>query len=167
MDGLLRYDVRFSEECGRRDLHRSEFPRRPQNKDRTLTKKLQLTLSCGDYEITRPLIEGLVSPEGIELTILSSSSARDRQWRLARNAECDIVELNACAYFMARERGHPFVALPIFPHRRFRHGFMFINTHKNILKPTDLIGRKIGVESGFQPAAAVWLRGILNDEYNV
>jgi len=68
---------------------------------------------------------------------------------------------------MARERGHPYVALPIFPHRRFRHGFIFINTQKGILKPTDLIGGKIGVESGFQPAAAVWLRGILNDEYKV
>lgn len=130
-------------------------------------KKLHLTLSCGDYEITRPLIDGLVSPEGIELTILSSFSARDRQWRLARNAECDVGELNACAYFMARERGHPYLALPIFPHRRFRHGSIFVNTKKGILKPSDLIGRKIGVESGFQPAAAVWLRGILADEYGV
>jgi 4,5-dihydroxyphthalate decarboxylase len=68
---------------------------------------------------------------------------------------------------MARERGHPYVALPIFPHRRFRHGFIFVNTNKEILKPTDLIGRKVGVESGFQPAAAVWLRGILSDEYGI
>jgi 4,5-dihydroxyphthalate decarboxylase len=132
-----------------------------------VTRKLHLTLSCGDYEITRPLIEGAVAPEGIELTILSSASARDRQWRLARNAECDIGELNACAYFMARERGHPYLALPIFPHRRFRHGFIFINSSKGIAKPADLIGRRIGVESGFQPAAAVWLRGILGDEYGV
>jgi 4,5-dihydroxyphthalate decarboxylase len=130
-------------------------------------KKLHLTLSCGDYEITRPLIDGLVAPEGIELTVLSSASARDRQWRLNRNAECDIGELNACAYFMARERGHPYVALPIFPHRRFRHGFIFINANSGICKPTDLIGRKIGIESGFQPAAAVWLRGILSDDYGV
>ncbi len=132
-----------------------------------MSKKLQLTLSCGDYEITRPLIDGLVSPDGVELTVLAASTARDRQWRVARNAETDIGELNACAYFMARERGHPYVALPVFPHRRFRHGFVFINTGKNITKPTDLIGKKIGVESGFQPAAAVWLRGILSDEYGV
>lgn len=132
-----------------------------------MSKKLHLTMSCGDYEITRPLIEGLVSPDGVELTVLAASTARDRQWRVTRNAETDIGELNACAYFMARERGHPYVALPIFPHRRFRHGFVFINTGKNITKPTDLIGKKIGVESGFQPAAAVWLRGILSDEYGV
>jgi 4,5-dihydroxyphthalate decarboxylase len=133
----------------------------------TVAKKLHLTLSCGDYEITRPLIDGIVSPEGVELTILSSSSSRDRQWRLARSAECDISELNACAYFMARARGHPYVALPIFPHRRFRHGFIFVNTNKGILKPSDLIGLNVGVESGFQPAAAVWLRGILADEYGI
>jgi 4,5-dihydroxyphthalate decarboxylase len=132
-----------------------------------VSKKIHLTLTCGDYEITRPLIDGLVSPEGVELTVLSAASARDRHWRLARNAECDVGELNACAYFMARERGHPYVALPVFPHRRFRHGFIFVNPSKGIAKPSDLIGGRIGVESGFQPAAAVWLRGILADEYDV
>ena len=132
-----------------------------------MSKKLHLTLSCGDYEITRPLIEGLVCPDGVELTVLAASNARDRQWRVGRNAETDIGELNACAYFMARERGHPFVALPVFPHRRFRHGFIFVNASKGIAKPADLIGKRIGVESGFQPAAAVWLRGILSDEYGV
>jgi 4,5-dihydroxyphthalate decarboxylase len=132
-----------------------------------MAKKLHLTLSCGDYEITRPLIDGSVSPDGVELTVLAANSARDRQWRVARNAETDVGELNACAYFMARERGYPYVALPVFPHRRFRHGFVFVNPSKGIAEPTDLIGRRIGVESGFQPAAAVWLRGILADEYGV
>lgn len=132
-----------------------------------MPKKVHVTLTCGDYEITRPLIEGLVAPEGVELTVLSSSTARDRHWRLARNAECDVGELNACAYFMARERGHPYVALPVFPHRRFRHGFVFVNSASGITKPSELVGRKVGVESGFQPAAAVWVRGILGDEYGV
>jgi 4,5-dihydroxyphthalate decarboxylase len=132
-----------------------------------MTKKLHLSLTCGDYEITRPLIEGLVNPDGVEFTVLAANNARDRHWRVGRNAECDVGELNACAYFMARERGHPYVALPVFPHRRFRHGFIFINPAKSISKPTDLIGRRVGVESGFQPAAAVWLRGILSDEYGV
>jgi 4,5-dihydroxyphthalate decarboxylase len=132
-----------------------------------MTKKLHLSLTCGDYEITRPLIEGLVSPDGVEFTVLAANHARDRHWRVGRNAECDVGELNACAYFMARERGHPYVALPVFPHRRFRHGFIFVNPAKGIATPTDLIGRRVGVESGFQPAAAVWLRGILSDEYGV
>jgi 4,5-dihydroxyphthalate decarboxylase len=132
-----------------------------------MPKNIQVSLSCGDYEVTRPLIDGVVRPEGLDLTVLAASTARDRQWRLARNAECDIGELNACAYFMARERGHPYVALPVFPHRRFRHGFIFVNPNKGIEKPSELAGRRVGVESGFQPAAAVWVRGILGDEYGV
>ena len=132
-----------------------------------MPKKLQLSLACGDYEITRPLIDGHVSIDGADLIVLADGRARDRQWRLKRSSECDIAELNACAYIMARERGHPFIALPVFPHRRFRHGFIFVNAAKGIAKPADLVGGRIGVESGFQPAAAVWLRGILSDHFGV
>jgi 4,5-dihydroxyphthalate decarboxylase len=132
-----------------------------------MPRKLQLSLACGDYEITRALIDGRVEVDGVDLIVLADGGARDRQWRLQRGSECDIAELNACAYFMARERGHPFVALPVFPHRRFRHGFIFVNATKGIVKPSDLCGRRIGVDSGFQPAAAVWLRGILSDHFGV
>jgi 4,5-dihydroxyphthalate decarboxylase len=57
-------------------------------------------------------------------------------------------------------------AIPVFLHRRFRHGFMFINTAKGIAKPTDLIGKKVGVKQ-FQATAIVWMRGILESEYGV
>jgi 4,5-dihydroxyphthalate decarboxylase len=129
--------------------------------------KLPLTLTCGDYEITRPLAEGTVEPDGIALTVLTDPASRDRHWRLARNAECDLGEFNACAYFMARERGHPYIALPIYPHRRFRHGFVFVNTGKGIRQAADLRGRRIGCYGGFQPAAGVWLRGILEEFFGL
>jgi 4,5-dihydroxyphthalate decarboxylase len=129
--------------------------------------KLPLTLTCGDYEITRPLAEGAVEPDGIALTVLTDPASRDRHWRLARNAECDLGEFNACAYFMARERGHPYIALPIYPHRRFRHGFVFVNTGKGIRQAADLRGRRIGCYGGFQPAACVWLRGILEEFFGL
>jgi 4,5-dihydroxyphthalate decarboxylase len=60
----------------------------------------------------------------------------------------------------------PFRAIPVFPHRRFRHGFIYINTQKGITKPADLIGRKVGVKF-FLNSAALWLRGILQHEYGV
>jgi 4,5-dihydroxyphthalate decarboxylase len=129
--------------------------------------KLPLTLTCGDYEITRPLAEGLVEADGIALTVLTDPASRDRHWRLARNAECDLGEFNACAYFMARERGHPALALPIFPHRRFRHGFVFVNTQKGISRASDLSGRRVGCYGGFQPAACVWLRGLLEEFFDL
>jgi 4,5-dihydroxyphthalate decarboxylase len=132
-----------------------------------VASKLSLSLTCGDYEITRPLAEGLVEPDGIALTVLTDPASRDRHWRLARNAECDLGEFNACAYFMARERGHPYIALPIYPHRRFRHGFVFINTGKGISQASDLRGRRIGCYGGFQPAAGVWLRGLLEEFFGL
>ena len=107
--------------------------------------RIPLTLTCGDYEITRLLTEGAVTADGIDLTVLTDIASRDRHWRLARNGECDAGEFNAFGYFMAKERGHPFIALPVFPHRRFRHGFVFVNPTKGIRTPRDLIGRRIGV----------------------
>jgi 4,5-dihydroxyphthalate decarboxylase len=127
---------------------------------------LRLTLSCGDYEITRPLKEGSVKAEGIDLTILTGPASRDRTWRIDRNGEVDVAEFNVCAYLMARSQGHPFVALPVFPHRRFRHGFVFINTTKGIASPQDLIGKRIG-SNNFQPAACIWMRGLLEEYYGL
>lgn len=128
--------------------------------------RLSLTLACGDYEIHRALKEGVVRPDGIELTVLSDMDSSTRHWRFLRNREFDVAECSCSSYIVARDQGLPFRALPVFPHRRFRHGFIFINTGKGITKPTDLIGRKIGVKS-FQVTAVHWMRGILESEYGV
>ena len=131
-----------------------------------MVKKLPITLACGDYEITRALKEGAVSPDGIELTILTEMDSTTRHWRFLRNREFDMAEVSSSAYIAARGQNLPFQALPVFLHRRFRHGFAFINTTKGITKPTDLIGKKIGVKS-FLVTAVHWLRGILEHEYGV
>ncbi|HVY58669.1 MAG TPA: ABC transporter substrate-binding protein, partial [Xanthobacteraceae bacterium] len=57
-------------------------------------------------------------------------------------------------------------ALPVFLHRRFRHGFVFVNTQKGIHSPADLIGRKVGIKS-FLVTAGHWMRGILEHEHGV
>ncbi len=131
-----------------------------------MSQKLELTLACGDYEITRPLIDGVVRPEGIELTILTDMDSTTRHWRFLRNREFDVAEVSASSYLVARDQGQPLRAIPVFPHRRFRHGFAFVNTGKGIAKPADLVGRKVGVKS-FQVTAILWLRGILEHEYGV
>jgi 4,5-dihydroxyphthalate decarboxylase len=129
-------------------------------------KKLQLTLACGDYEIVRPLKEGIVQPDGIELTILTAMDWTARHWRFLRNNEFDVAEVSSSSYIISRDRGLPFRAIPVFLHRRFRHGFVFTNTSKGITKPTDMIGRRVGVKS-YQVSAILWLRGILEHEYGV
>jgi 4,5-dihydroxyphthalate decarboxylase len=131
-----------------------------------MTRPLALTLACGDYEITRPLMDGTVKPDGIELTVLTAMDSTTRHWRFLRNREFDVAEVSASSYLIARDQGQPFHAIPVFLHRRFRHGFAFVNTSKGIRTPADLIGRKVGLKS-FQVTALVWLRGILEHEYGV
>lgn len=131
-----------------------------------MSKKIPLTLACGDYEIVRALKEGTVEPDGIELTVLTDMDSTTRHWRFLRNREFDMAETSASSYVVSRDQGFPFQALPVFLHRRFRHGFVFINTGKGIRAPADLIGRRIGVKS-FMVTAILWLRGILEHEYGV
>ena len=131
-----------------------------------MVKKLSLTLACGDNEIVRPLISGKVAVDGVELTILTDIDSATRHWRFLNNREFDIAEVSSSSYLAARDNDWPFRALPVFLHRRFRHGFMFINTGKGISKPADLKGRKIGVKT-LMTSAVLWMRGILQNEYGV
>jgi len=127
---------------------------------------IELSLACGDYEIMRALKEGTVRPDGIDLKVLTAMDSPTRHWRFLRNGEFDVAELSCSSYIAARDNDLPFRAIPVFPHRRFRHGFAYINSSKGIEKPTDLIGRKVGVKF-FLISAALWLRGILEHEYGV
>lgn len=126
--------------------------------------KLTLTVACGDYDIVRPLKEGAVEAEGLDLIFLSEMGPRERHWRMGRKHEFDLCEENVGAYFMIRDQGEPLTAIPVFLHRRFRHGFVFVNTQAGIREPKDLNGKVIG-GTNFQPAAAIWMRGILQDFY--
>ncbi len=131
-----------------------------------MAKKIPLTLACGDYEIIRALKEGQVEPDGIDLTVLTEMDSTTRHWRFIRNRDFDMAETSASSYVVAKDRGEPVTALPVFLHRRFRHGFVFINTQKGIKSPKDLIGRKVGIKS-FLVTAGHWMRGILEHEYGV
>jgi 4,5-dihydroxyphthalate decarboxylase len=131
-----------------------------------MSKKIPLTLACGDYEIIRPLKDGTVKPDGIDLTVLTAMDSTTRHWRFLRNRDFDMAETSASSYVVARDSGYEINALPVFLHRRFRHGFVFINTSKGITKPADLIGKKVGIKS-FLVTAGHWMRGILEHEYGV
>lgn len=129
--------------------------------------KVKLTIATGDYEIIRPLKEGRVEIDGVDLTMLTENAARDRTFRIERNAETDAGEMNVCGYYMARDRGHAAIGLPIFLHRRFRHGFLFVNPAKGYAKPSDVKGGKVACLGGINAAACVWLRGIMSDHYDL
>ena len=107
-----------------------------------------------------------VQVDGVDLTILTDMDSATRHWRFLNKGEFDIAELSGSSYLAARDNDLPFRAIPVFLHRRFRHGFMFINTAKGITKPADLKGRKIGVKT-LMTSAVLWMRGILQHEYGV
>src|SRR2546430_6840518 len=128
--------------------------------------KIRLSFACGDYELVRPLKEGVIQPDGLDLVVLTAHGPRERHWRMARNLEYDVCEFNVGAYFIARMRNVAITAIPVFLHRRFRHGFAFVNVNSGIKTPKDLIGRRVG-GTNFQPAGNIWLRGIFEQHYGV
>ena len=128
--------------------------------------KLKVTVACGDYDSVRALKDGSVEADGIDLVMLTGMGSRERHWRMARKLEFDVCEINVGAYFMSRLRGDPIHAIPVFLHRRFRHGFVFVNTRAGVAKPKDLIGRRVG-GTNFQPAGNIWIRGILEEHFGV
>jgi 4,5-dihydroxyphthalate decarboxylase len=126
---------------------------------------LQLTIACGDYDRTHPLIDGSIKPEGIELNWLVLPHFEI--WtRMLNYNDFDASEISLSSYIIARTLGKPLTAIPVFPARAFRHSYIFINTKSGIREPKDLMGKRVGLAE-FQQTATVWIRGILQHEYGV
>ena len=125
----------------------------------------RLTLSCGDYDRTRPLIDGAVATPGLDLTVIPLPSA-ERHTRFVRNLEFDVCELQIAQYLGLKSRGFPITAIPVFPHRRFNHSCVMVRMDSDIIGPEDLRGRRVGVHGHFNPIA-LWIRGLLQHEFNL
>jgi 4,5-dihydroxyphthalate decarboxylase len=129
-------------------------------------RKLQLTLACGRYDRTQPLIDGRVQPEGVDLTFLPLRPG-ETFWRMLNHGEFDVSEMSLSSYAILRSEGDTrFIALPVFPSRVFRHSAVYLRADSKIEKPQDLKGRRVGV-GDYQMTAAVWVRGFLTHEYGV
>ncbi len=127
---------------------------------------LNLTLACEDYDRTRALRDGSVKPEGIDLTYLVLP-VEEIFWRMLRFEDFDVAELSLGAFLVTAAQGRrPFMAIPVFPSRTFRHRCFFVNTASGINRPDDLRGKKVGVPE-YTMTASVWLRGLLEHEYGV
>jgi 4,5-dihydroxyphthalate decarboxylase len=127
---------------------------------------LRLTLACGPYDRTQALRDGTIRPDGIELTYLPLQPA-EIFWRMLQYREFDVSEMSLSNYTSLVSSGNPpFIAIPVFPSRVFRHGYFFVNVHKGITRPEDLVGRRGGVPE-YSMTAAVYMRGLLQHEYGV
>jgi 4,5-dihydroxyphthalate decarboxylase len=128
--------------------------------------KLKLTLACWNYDRTRALMEGRVAIDGVELNYLNLP-VEETFFRMLRHREFEAAELSLSSYTVSLFRENPpFIAIPIFPSRFFRHSCIYVHAGSGIMEPKDLIGKRVG-NPEYQMTAPVWIRGILSDEYGV
>ena len=127
---------------------------------------LHLTVACGDYDRTRSLEDGSVRADGIDLTYLRLP-VEETFFRMLRHREFEVAEMSLSSYVVSLQQDPaPFVALPVYTSRMFRHGGVYINTEAGIHTPQDLVGKVVGVPE-YQLSANVWIRGILADQHGV
>jgi 4,5-dihydroxyphthalate decarboxylase len=132
----------------------------------------KLTMALSHYDRHIPFFDGSVKAEGVDLTILEVGQSeplkhgQDRHERMLQKQEFDICELSLSSYLMAKSRGMPFTAIPVFPRRLFSVSQMWVNVDAEVSSPQDLIGKTVGL-STFQTTLSVLAKGDLQSEYNV
>lgn len=151
--------------AGPKAKHRAPRKASPKtaSRPRRIARKLRLTMLTGDYEIVRALKDGTVLPKGIELVQGVFPGTGAIHDRVAGNRACDINEYNGGHYVVQKAHGRDDItAIPVFLHRRFRHGFVYVNTGKGIARPSDLAGRRVACRT-IGAAANYWMRGHLEE----
>ena len=132
--------------------------------------RVPLTLACWEYDRTAALASGEVRPEGVDLTYLSLP-VEETFFRMLRHREFDAAEMSLPEYVISLgdpggAGAGPFIAIPVFPSRAFRHNGIHVNVESGITSPADLRGRAVGLAE-YQLTANVWIRGILAEHYGL
>jgi 4,5-dihydroxyphthalate decarboxylase len=129
--------------------------------------KLTLTFACGPYDRMEALRYGHIEVEGIDLNFIPIQAPREIFDRMVGGREFDVSELSLAEYITHTVNGNsPFVAIPVFPSKAFRHSFICVNRKAGIEKPADLAGKRIGTPL-YTMTAAIWIRGDLENIYGV
>jgi 4,5-dihydroxyphthalate decarboxylase len=127
--------------------------------------RLPISLACGPYDRTRALADGRVEIDGVELRYVHLEP-EEIFFRMLNYGEFDAAEMSLSTYLLTHLADGPFVAIPVFPSRMFRHTSVYVNGAAGIHKAQDLAGKTVGVAE-YQLTANVWIRGILADHYGV
>ncbi|CAN5818558.1 ABC transporter substrate-binding protein [soil metagenome] len=128
--------------------------------------RLELTYGGELYDRTRRLYTGEVAPEGVRLRYLHTA-IEDLFWRQGRYGEFDLAEYSMGAYLSTLDDpDRPFVALPVFPSRLFRHSSVYVNADTDVSDVADLNGTVIGTPE-WSMTASLWMRGILGEHHGV
>lgn len=130
-----------------------------------------LRIAAGTYDTTRALFDGTVTVEGVESVEVSTAPTLPEVFQRLLRGEADVAEFGLTFYLRSLETGRslatgaPFVAIPAFPNRVFRHSCVFVHAGSGITAPSDLVGRTIGEFGVYGQDSGVWAKGILMDEY--
>jgi 4,5-dihydroxyphthalate decarboxylase len=127
--------------------------------------RISLTLACWDYDRTQALAEGSIRPEGVDLTYLSLP-VEETFYRMIRHREFDIAEMSLSSYVVSLGQDAPFIAIPVFPSRSFRHNGIYTHVDSGLRTPADLAGRTVGIAE-WQLTANVWIRGMLAEHHGL
>lgn len=124
---------------------------------------LTLSVAIGDYDRNRPLIDGAVSIDGVS-PVFMTLSPEEIFFRAMRQEAFDICELSLSSFTLRRDRGDcPYVGVPAFVSRAFRHTSIIVRNDRGIEKPADLNGRRVGIAE-WQQTANIWARSLLEEE---
>jgi 4,5-dihydroxyphthalate decarboxylase len=129
---------------------------------------LSITLACGPYDRTQALADGRVRVTGVDLRYLTMEP-EEIFFRMVKYGEFDVAELSLSTYLLTHLADGPFVAIPVFPSRMFRHTGIYINGDSfdpSRAAVEQLPGKTVGVAE-YQLTANVWIRGILAEHYGV
>src|SRR5512134_477390 len=128
--------------------------------------KLSMTFACGVYDRMYALYTGEVKPDGIDLNYIEVADPRELFDRMAGGLEFDASEMSSSEFITRFAAGKcPFVAIPVFASRVFRHGFIAVD-RRVMRNPADLAGKRIGVQL-YTMTAAIWIPGLLQHDYGV
>lgn len=129
---------------------------------------LKLKIAFWNYDRTHALTDGTVKIDGVDASFTSARIVSEIFERMIRQREFDVSELGLTYYLRTLDFDDPpFIAIPIFPNRCFRHSAIYINRSSGIQKPQDLVGKTVGEFAVYGHDAGVWPKGILSDEYGV
>jgi 4,5-dihydroxyphthalate decarboxylase len=123
------------------------------------------TMACQAYDRMQALRDGTVRVGGAELNFLDLP-VEETFFRMLKFGEFDIAELSLSSYVMTLGRGAPYVAVPVFPSRAFRHSGIYVRADSPIKDPAELAGKTVGVPE-YQITASVWIRGTLAEHHGL
>ncbi len=127
---------------------------------------LKLSVAVGNYDRMRPLVDGNVQIDGVD-PVYMLHEPEEIFFRAFRHADFDITELSMSSFTVKTANNDcPYIGIPVFPSRAFRHSSIYVRTDRGIREPADLKGKRVGVPE-YQLTANVWVRLFLEEDYGL